>query len=171
VDFLSKKNFQISVDRALHLYQRHFLTTSNHDKASRLYYACYHSAIAAVELKADFEVLRKAEKTSYHVALQDIYPRYYGKPTKTKKGKSKTSIVPYKVGEALETWHEIRVVADYIVFGENFGKDEMSATLKHIGYMADFVKLHMRYFADNFSQLLTEGQTAEIGEILPPPAS
>ena len=163
---MNKKNFQISVDRALDLYQRFTDAVSVRDQASRLYYACYHTAIAAVELKADYETLRKAENTSYHVALQTIYPRYYGKPTPN--NKSKTQIVTYKVKSALQTWRDIRVVADYVVFGEHFDKDEISRTLKQINNMTNFVKDHLRYFAESHSQQLTDEQTAEIGKVAPP---
>ncbi|MCL2015459.1 MAG: hypothetical protein FWG68_04350 [Defluviitaleaceae bacterium] len=164
---MKKANFQASVDRALHLYRRYLSATSDHDKASRGYYACYHAAIAAVELKSDFEILRKAENASYHAALRNIYPRYYGKTVK--KGKPKIQIVAHNVSDSLELWHDVRIVADYIVFGEHFSEQSIQRTRRYISHMADFVEMHLQYFVDNFSQLLTEEQTAEIGEILPPP--
>ena len=163
---MSRKNFQISVDRALDLYQRFADSVSVRDQVSRLYYACYHAAIAAVELKADYEKLRIAEKSSYHAALQEIYSRYYGKPTK--RDRLKIQIVTYRVNVALRTWHDIRVVADYVVFGEYFSEKEMGRTLKQITHMTNFVKDHLQYFAKSHSQQLTDGQSAEIGKVAPP---
>ncbi|MCL1997382.1 MAG: hypothetical protein FWG65_01290 [Turicibacter sp.] len=163
---LKTTNFRLSVGRALHFYRRYSVADSDQSKASAAYYACYHAAIAAVELKADFVLLKKAENTSYHEALRNVYPRHYGAPTK--KNKTKPQIVPHDVGSSLEIWHNLRIKADYFVFDEQFDEKDINKTRQRIGHMENFVKDHLQYFADNFPQLLTEGQAAEIGGILHP---
>lgn len=109
-------------------------------------------------------LLRNAEKTSYHKALQNIYPRHYGKPTKNDGAKVK--IVPYRVDIALHGWCELRSVADYIVFDEQFEDAHLEVTLEHIVRMESFVKDHLKYFMDNHAQSLTIEQSEEVGEII-----
>ena len=167
MDFLKKSNFQLSLGRALDLYSRYLVAVPVRDKVSRLYYACYHAAVTAIELKASFAMLQKAENTSYHAALRKIYPRHYGKPTK----KAKIKIVAYKVDIALLKWSELRNVADYIVFDDQFEEENLAKTMETLENMEDFVKDHLRYFADSHSQRLTAEQSAEIGGILVPPTN
>ncbi|MCL1997385.1 MAG: hypothetical protein FWG65_01305 [Turicibacter sp.] len=163
---MNKANFRASVDRALHFYRRHLVADSDQSRASGAYYACYHAAVAAVDLKADFAVLQKAENASYHEALRNIYSRYYGKPTKS--NKNKPQIVAYKVKAALELWHDVRIAADYVVFHEDFGEHGINKTRQYIEHMVYFIETHLKYFADNFPQLLAEGQAAEIAVLSPP---
>ena len=166
---MKKTNFQLSLGRTLDLYNPYLLAIPVRDKVSRLYYACYHAAVTAIELKANFVLLRKAESTSYHAALRKIYPRHYGKPNK--KNETKIKIVAYKVDDALLKWSELRNVADYIVFDDQFEGENLDRTTGHLDNMESFVKDHLRYFADRHSQRLTAEQAAEIGGILVSPAN
>jgi len=144
------------------MFARYQIMPTDRDRVSRLYYACYHVAIAAIELKADYHKLREGLKNtfSYHAALQEIYPKIYGKPTEDNKHKVK--IVSGKAGKSLKIWHELRVVADYVIFGNQFEDHHKDRTLEHIRHMESFVAAHFQYFLNNHKNKLEEPQLAAI---------
>jgi len=123
---LHKENFQAELNRATNLCERYLLAVTDRDRVSRLYYACYHVAIAAINLVDDYDKLKRTNErcqdTGDHQKLQIIYPTVFGTPTKDKSKKFKIVAGNYNTGNALRDWSKLRNNADYDVFVDVFDK-------------------------------------------------
>ena len=114
------------------MYERAIKAYYIRDKISRMYYACYHMAIACIYTKDDFSKLAQEERTTTHKALQLIYPRFF---SKTKK----SGIVPnLNAGRRFSDWCNLRNVADYEIVGEHFEPLEVEAMQKELDLMSKF---------------------------------
>ena len=155
---IPNSKFLLSVRRSIDLFNRFKEVPSLRDKASRLYYACFHVAVAAVNLKTDFYDLARAEGKTIHHSIRTIYPKFY---SKTKKN---AIIDGFKFSVKYKLWSDLRNVADYEVFGINFEDKSLTTTMSELNEMERCFKSHIAYYHDK--SLLSSHQNIDLKGIL-----
>jgi len=131
---LHYKSVQRELRKAKDLLERSKSVSNVKDKVSRAYYACFHVAVSAIWLKADF-----TERGTTH---ENMFNQYRALYTKTK-GTHITS--KGNVFDNLKKWKKLREKADYVVFDKLFDSKNRRDTSTILKDMYDFVAIHIAH--------------------------
>lgn len=131
-----RREVELNVKRIKNCLERAKTATNHWDSVGNMYYACYHSMVAAIWAKQKFN---ESEFGTAHVKVLDTYIRLYSRTKGNNISKEK------KVEKAVKRWKNLRVDADYYIFTADFEDKNLASTEEETLKMEEFATSHITH--------------------------